>query len=65
MKVDWRTRPGFSDLSDSLPLDLVEDILESSTFFEVPEAPHWLRLLEADSLRGIPLALLDIPICLP
>lgn len=36
MKVDWRTKTGLSDLSDSLPLDLVEDILESSTFLLDP-----------------------------
>lgn len=65
MNVDWRTRPGFSERSDSLPLDLVDDILERSAFLEGPDAPHWLRLLEADSLRGIPLALLGAVICLP
>lgn len=36
MKVDWRTNAGLSDLSDSLPLDLVEAILESSAFLLDP-----------------------------
>ncbi|TRY71235.1 hypothetical protein DNTS_024702 [Danionella cerebrum] len=39
VQVDCRTSPGFSDRSDSLPLDFVEDILDNSVFFE---APDWL-----------------------
>ena len=40
INVDWRTSPGFSDRSDSLPLDFVDDIRDNSAFFEVPVAPH-------------------------
>lgn len=65
MKVDWRTNAGLSDLSDSLPLDLVEDILESSTFlFDPLPLFIWFSPLDADSLLGILLAFLDKPACL-
>lgn len=36
INVDCRTKAGLSDLSDSLPLDFVEDILESSAFLLDP-----------------------------
>ena len=37
IKVDWRTRTGLSDLSDSLPLDFADDILDKSVFlFDAP-----------------------------
>lgn len=64
IKVDWRTRTGLSDLSDSLPLDFVDDILDSSTFlFEPLLLRIWFKPFEADSLLGIPLALLGNPVC--
>lgn len=65
IKVDCLTNAGLSDLSDSLPLDFVEDILESSAFlFGAPLFPFWFKPLDADSLLGIPLGAFGRPLCL-
>lgn len=64
IKVDWRTRTGLSDLSDSLPLDFVDDILDRSVFlFDPPLLRIWFNPFEADSLLGMLLLLFGKAVC--